>query len=96
MRENGRYHGDVFDTFKEISEKFGEDISKGVMSIISRRHGGTRINIPTPEDVWREERNLRIRLEFRGNNHEELGMKYKNPDGTALSVSQVRRIVQEG
>lgn len=53
-------------------------------------HGGVEIYIPTSTDLYVGFRNRQIINEFRGDNHQELSIKY------SLSVSQVRRIIKRG
>ena len=84
-----RHHADFFDTFRDVAGKYGEEIAAGVMTMIAMRHGGQQIRIPDPRDMYREERNRQIRIRFTGFNHGELAILFR------LSVSQVRRIVQE-
>ena len=85
-----RYHADFFETFKEIREEYGAGIATGVMQIIVMRHGNSRIYIPDPRDVYREERDRKIRSKFNGANLQELAILFR------ISISQARRIVQEG
>ena len=90
MSKNNRYHAEFFETIHDIRHKYGEEIAQGIMNLIAMRHGGSRIWIPDPHDVYREERDRQIRDKFTGANHQELGILFR------LSISQVRRIVQEG
>jgi Mor family transcriptional regulator len=49
--------------------------------------GGLRLTFPDLQDLYRAERNRRIRNEFTGFNYEELAIKYR------LKRLQVRRIL---
>jgi Mor family transcriptional regulator len=51
--------------------------------------GGLRLTFPDLQDLYREERNRRIRREFTGFNYEELAIKYR------LKGRQVRRILMK-
>jgi Mor family transcriptional regulator len=50
--------------------------------------GGLRMTIPDLEELYRRERNRRLRDEFHGANHEELALKYK------ISTQHVRNILK--
>ncbi len=84
-----RYHADFFETFQDVAALYGEEIATGVMKLIAMRHGGQQMRIPDPKDIYREDRNRQIRDRFTGFNHQELAILFK------VSVSQIRRIVQE-
>jgi len=85
-----RYHADFFETFQVVAETYGEEIATGVMKLIAMRHGGQHMRIPDPKDIYREDRNRQIRNRFTGFNHQELSILFK------VSISQIRRIVQNG
>jgi Mor family transcriptional regulator len=90
MMSQNRYHAEFFDTFQDVAAQYGPEVAEGVMRLITMRHGGQQLRIPDPLDVSREDRNRQLRNRFTGFNHQELAILFK------ISVSQVRRIVQEG
>ncbi len=59
-----------------------------VLRVMYEELGGMRITVPTIRDLEIEARDKRVRLKFRGDNHNELAERF------GLSVRHVRRIVQ--
>ncbi len=74
--------------FDRLRESCGEKPSKEVIKIILEELGGLRISIPTLKELYKKERNKRIREIFNGANHEELAIRF------GLSLTHVRWIVQ--
>ena len=90
MPKKNRYHAEFFETVQDIRHTYGEETARAIMNMITMRHGGSRIWIPDPHDIYREERDRQIRAKFTGFNHQEMAILFR------LSISQVRRIVLEG
>lgn len=65
------------------------DQANHIMQIIFEELGGMRLTVPSISQLFVTERNNKIRIQFTGNNHEELAIMWN------LSVRQVRRIVNE-
>jgi len=84
--ENAEVVGQLFD---RLHGEFGR-LAPQIIQVIAEVAGRTRVTFPGLEDLYRAERNKRIRNEFTGANYEELAIKYR------LRVRQVRRIVQNG
>ena len=77
----------VTELFSGLQSEFG-NLAPQIIRVIVSIAGGCRITVPDLEDLYRAERNRRIRNEFTGGNLQELAIKYR------LKVRQVRRIVQ--
>jgi Mor family transcriptional regulator len=73
--------------FQRLQADFGQASGQAIIKTIIEECGGMRISLPDMQDLWREERDRRIRNKFTGANHEELAINF------GLSVDQVRRIV---
>lgn len=86
---------------RRLLEQFGSDYSDmvdlarqvgpDVMDTILEHLGGQKVHVPRREAFWarlaREIRDVAIRQQFRGNNHEELALAH------GLSPRQIARIV---
>lgn len=79
----------IRELFDRLHCEFGRQ-APAIIQIIVEVAGGIRLTIPDLQALYRRERNRRLRNEFTGWNHEELGFKYR------LHPKQVRRIVQKG
>ena len=75
--------------FDRLGREFGQ-LAPQIIQVMVEVAGGCRFTFPDLQDLYRQERNRRIRAEFTGGNYEELGFKYR------LHPKHVRRIVQEG
>jgi Mor family transcriptional regulator len=83
-------HTDVIaQLFERLHNEFGR-LAPQIIQVMVEVVGGYRMTFPDFHDLYRAERNRRIRNEFNGGNHAELGIKYR------LKPRQIRRIVQGG
>lgn len=73
--------------FDRLHREFGR-MAPQIIQVIVEIAGGCRLTVPDLQNLYRQERNRRIREEFNGVNLEELGFKYR------LHPKHVRRIVQ--
>lgn len=73
----------IEEAFKTLQGKYGPMIITDLVMLF----GGLRLTFPDLQDLYRAERNRRIRNEFTGFNYEELAIKYR------LKRLQVRRII---
>ena len=76
----------IQETFTRLHQEFG-NMAPRIIQILVECAGGVRLTFPDLQDLYRQERNRRIRIEFTGFNYEELAIKYR------LKCRQVRRIV---
>lgn len=83
--ENGELIKELFD---RLHREFGR-LAPQIIQVIVEIAGGVRLTFPDLQDMYREERNRRIHLEFNGVNHEELALKYR------LRPKQIRRILNK-
>ena len=85
MPQNGNsFLEDVEDCFNEmLGSPKGSVVLKGILE----RHQGARVIIPGATKLYRDFRDQEIRREFKGNNQEELALKWK------ITTRQVMRIV---
>jgi len=83
--ENGEVIRDLFD---RLHREFGR-LAPQIIQVMVESVGGVRLTFPDLQDIYRAERNRRIRAEFTGANHEELAIKYR------LKVRRIRRILHE-
>ena len=74
--------------FDRLHREFGR-MAPQIIQVMVEVVGGCRLTFPDLQDLYRQERNRRIRAEFNGGNFDELGFKYR------LHPKHVRRIVQE-
>jgi len=72
-----------------ICERFGNASGEAIMRSFILELKDHRISFPDFKDLWREERNRRIRAKFNGSNYQELAICFD------LHVSHVWRIVNE-
>lgn len=72
--------------FDRLHNEFGR-FAPQIIQIMAECVGGCRLTFPDLQDLYRSERNRRIRNEFRGNNIEELSILYR------LRPRQIRNIV---
>lgn len=89
MTNRSRKHQAAEELFDGFHRRFGE-LAPLIIQFMVESAGGLQIRIPDLQDLWRKERNRRIRNEFTGFNYEELAIKY------GIKARQVRRIVQRG
>jgi len=75
--------------FDRLHGEFGR-LAPQIIRVITEMVGRTRVTFPGLDDLYRAERNKRIRREFTGSNYEELAIKYR------LRVRQVRRVIRHG
>lgn len=76
----------IEEAFRTLYQNYGE-LAPRIINDLVICFGGLRITFPDLQDLYREERNRKIRNEFTGFNYEELAIKYR------LKCRQVRRIV---
>lgn len=79
-------HEAIEQLFDCLQREFG-NIAPHIIKTLVNCVGGLRLTFPDLQDIYRVERNKRIRNEFTGFNHEELANKYR------LKPRQIRRIV---
>lgn len=72
--------------FERLHAEFGRQ-APAIIRVLVEAVGGCRLTFPDFENLYRAERNHRIRNEFNGVNMEELAIRYR------LQKRQVRRIV---
>ncbi len=75
--------------FDRLHREFGR-MAPQIIQVMVECVGGCRLTFPDLQDIWRQERNRRIRLEFNGANVEELAILYR------LTPRMVRYIVNRG
>lgn len=76
----------IAELFDRLHAEFG-GMAPNIIKIMVMVLGKTRVTFPDVDYLYRQERNRRIRIEFKGANHEELAIKYK------LKSRQIRRIL---
>lgn len=76
----------VDDLFGRLQREFG-NMAPLIIKVMVETVGGIRLTFPDLQDLYRSERNRRLRNEFTGFNYEELAIKYR------LKCRQVRRIL---
>ena len=86
----GDNSGDFLEFERQLVAVCGTDCKQKCMKIMFAMLGGLRVTIPDLDELYRRDRNRSIRDEFRGNNYEELAIKYR------LNTRQVRNIVSRG
>lgn len=74
--------------YARMCERFGDASGAVIMRKFLVELGGIRISFPDMEDLWREERNRKIRAAYNGSNHAELAIKW------GMSVVHVRNIIR--
>lgn len=79
--------------FRSLITDFGEASGHAIIKSFISFCGGLRISVPDFEDLWREERDRRIRAAFNGVNYTELAERFTNFKGECLSVRQIRYII---
>lgn len=85
---NNQGHADILRLFERLRREQG-DAAKKIIDTIIAEIGGMRLTIPDLKDLWRIERNRRIRKQFDGANIEELSIRFN------LDKRHIRRIVQD-
>lgn len=85
-QENSEVVAQLFD---RLHSEFGR-LAPQIIQVMVDTIGGYRLTFPDLNDLYRAERNRRIRAEFTGFNHEELAIKYR------LRVRTVRRVLMFG
>jgi len=84
MKENK----EVFDQLaRRFCLEFGGDAARKIMQIMVEEVGGVRMTFPAGADLFRYQRNEKIRNAFDGSNYEELALRW------GLKIRQVRRII---
>ena len=83
------HHEAIEELFTCLQQEFG-NLAPLIIKTLVNCVGGTRITFPNLQEMYRVERNRRIRQEFNGINYDELGFKYR------LHPRNIRRIVREG
>lgn len=76
----------VSQLFDRLGREFGR-LAPQIIQVMVECVGGCRLTFPDLQDLYRQERNRRIRNEFTGGNWEELSIKYR------LKIRHVRNIV---
>jgi Mor family transcriptional regulator len=76
----------VAELFGRLQREFG-NMAPMIIKVMVETVGGVRMTFPDLQDLYRSERNRRLRSEFTGFNYEELAIKYR------LKCRQVRRIL---
>jgi Mor family transcriptional regulator len=79
----------IEELFCRMHSEFGGMAPK-IINVMVSVLGGTRITFPDLKYLYRQERDRRIRAEFKGDNHEELAIRY------GLKVRWVREILLRG
>jgi len=79
-------HEAIEELFTCLHRKFGE-LAPVIIETIVDCVGDLRLTFPGLQDIYRMERNKRLRNEFNGANYEELAIRYR------LKCRQVRRII---
>ena len=87
MTARARHHEAVSELFGRFEIEFG-NLAPLIIRVLVECLGGMQVRVPDLDDLWRQERNRRIRNEFTGFNHEELAIKYR------IKARQVRRIIK--
>jgi len=77
----------VEELFGRLQREFG-NMAPRIITVIAETVGDLRLTFPGLQDLYRAERNRRLRNEFTGFNYEELAIKYR------LKCRQVRKIIQ--
>lgn len=70
-----------------LCERFGNASGEAIMRRFILELKGHRISFPDHQDLWREERNRKIRAKFNGGNYQELAINF------GMDVSMVWKIV---
>lgn len=73
--------------FRALLANFGEASGAAIIKSFVSHCGGLRISVPDFEDLYREERDRRIRAAFNGKNYGELSERF------GISARQVRYII---
>jgi hypothetical protein len=81
---NGR---EMWFLFNYLCEQFGDASGKEIMRAFILELKGQRVSFPSHQDLYREDRNRKIRSMFTGSNYKELSTLFD------LDVSHVWRIV---
>ena len=73
--------------FHRLQSEFGETSGRAIIRTILEELGGLRVCIPDLNELYREERDAKIRAAFNGRNYEELAVRW------GLSVRRIRYII---
>ena len=73
--------------FHRLRTDFGPASGQAIIRTIIEELGGLRVSIPDLNELYREERDTRIRAAFTGHNYEELALRW------SLSIRQIRYII---
>lgn len=76
----------VEEGFKRLHREFG-NLAPMIIKVLVDSFGGLRLTFPDLQDLYRDERNRLIRLEFTGANYEELCIKYR------VKIRNIRKIL---
>lgn len=91
---NSHHNGANLDTIRALHvrmcERFGDASGTVIMRKLLLDLGGLRISFPDMEDLWRSERNRKIRAKYNGSNHAELAINW------GISIVHVRNIIRGG
>lgn len=74
--------------FQRLVSDFGESSGQAIIKTIVSEVGGLRVCIPDFNDLYRADRDRKIRDLFNGANHRELAIMF------SISESSVRRILK--
>lgn len=66
----------IEEAFDMLRRNYG-NLAPQIINDLVISFGGLRLTFPDLQDLYREERNRRIRCEFTGFNYAELGIKYR-------------------
>jgi Mor family transcriptional regulator len=75
--------------FERLCSDLGESSGKIIIKTIIQELGGLRVCFPDFEELYRDDRNRRIRNLFNGRNYNELAIMF------GLHVRQIRRITKK-
>ena len=80
-------HDPLHDWFHSLLTDFGEASGTAIIRSFIAHCGGCRISVPDFDDLYRQERDRKIRTAFTGSNYNELAERW------GISVRQVRYII---
>lgn len=75
--------------FQQVERRFGEVMAGQFIELMVQELGGLRLRVPDLEALQLRTIRRRVKIEFRGTNHQELALRY------GRSVSQIRRYLRE-
>jgi Mor family transcriptional regulator len=86
MMTRGDHQEAISQLFNRLHREFG-NLAPAIIQVMVETVGGCRLTFPDLQDLYRQERNRRIRAEFTGANFEELAFRYR------LKKRQIRRVI---